>query len=58
MNNEPHPNIAMSLNNIGGVYNDIGNTKKALDFYNKSLDMFKKRFYNNESNPRHRHVFK
>ena len=40
----------MSLNNIGAVYDNIGNTEKALDFYNQSLDMYRK-VYNNQPHP-------
>ena len=41
-NNEPHQNIASSLNNIGEIHNNIGNTEKALQFYNESLKIYKK----------------
>ena len=34
--------IAMSLNNIGLVNKNIGNTAKALEFLNQSLDMSQK----------------
>ena len=49
-NNEPHPDTATSLSSIGAVYDDIGNTEKALDFYNQSLNMYKM-VYNNEPHP-------
>ena len=45
-----HPDIAASLNNIGMVYKNIGNTEKALDFYNQSLDM-RRKVYSNEPHP-------
>ncbi len=30
------------LNNIGGIYNNIGQLQKALDFYNQALPLFQK----------------
>ncbi len=32
-----HPDTAMSYNNIGGVYDDMGNYTKALKYYGKAL---------------------
>ena len=36
---ENHPNVASSFNNIGFVYANQGNYSKALEYYEKALNM-------------------
>lgn len=33
--------MAVAYNNIGVIYNDVGNTTKALEYYQKSVDINK-----------------
>lgn len=39
---EDHPYIAISMNNLGFLYVDLKNLKKALKFYKKSWGVWKK----------------
>ena len=40
-----HPDIAISLNNIGNVYSDLGDKKEALKYLTESLEIYKRLFY-------------
>ncbi|KAI8503661.1 hypothetical protein Bbelb_186320 [Branchiostoma belcheri] len=37
----PHPDIATSLNNIGACWSDLGDQRKAISYYEQSLEMRK-----------------
>ncbi|CAF4226961.1 unnamed protein product [Rotaria sordida] len=37
-----HPDLAVSYNNIGSVYEDTGEYSKALQYYEKAQDIWKK----------------
>ena len=39
LHGENHPNVAMSYNNIGRIYDSQGNHSKALAYYTKSLEI-------------------
>ena len=42
-----HPDIAISLNNLGGVYGDLGKHEEAMKMYERSIEM-KKAIYGEE----------
>ena len=39
---ENHPDMATAFNNLGSAYSDLGDQKKAVDYYVKALEITKK----------------
>ncbi|CAF1315240.1 unnamed protein product [Adineta steineri] len=37
-----HPSVATTLNDMGAVYEKLGNYQKALEYFNQALDIYKK----------------
>ena len=47
---QDHPDIALSLNNVGSSLGDLGEAKEALAYYKQALAM-RKRLYPSQDHP-------
>ena len=49
--NPEHPAIAMSYSNLGVCYSEVGECKKAIEYFEKALDINKKTHAKNLNHP-------